>query len=65
MKKFFSSIGAKVLGLFAVGTVGANAAVDVTGVALDTSPVETLAVTILGALAIIWVARKVIGFLGR
>ena len=58
-------MGAKVLGLFAIGTAGANAAVDVTGVTLDTSPVETLAVTILSALAIIWVARKVIGFLGR
>ena len=45
-----------------VGTV-ANAAVDVSGVTLDTAPVETIAVTMLGALAVIWVARKVVGFL--
>jgi uncharacterized protein YaiE (UPF0345 family) len=66
MKKFFSTVKGKVLGAigFASASVTqASAAVDVSGVALDTSAVETLAVVILGALAIIWVARKVVSFL--
>jgi hypothetical protein len=66
MKKFFSSVKGKVLGAIgfaSVAVTSASAAVDVSGVALDTSAVETLAVVILGALSIIWVARKVIGFL--
>jgi len=55
-------------GLIAVGVLVATSvssfgAVDVSGVALDTAPVETIAVTMLGALGIIWVARKVVGFL--
>jgi hypothetical protein len=58
MKKFLS-----IAGVLALIATGANAAVDVSGVALDTSPVEAIAVTMLGALGIIWVARKVIGFL--
>lgn len=65
MKKFFSSVKGKILGAisFAAVSTNANAAVDVTGVTLDTSAVELLAVSILGALSLIWVARKVIGFL--
>ncbi len=53
-------------GLILAGVLGgtmANAAVDVSGVALDTAPVETIAVTMLAALGIIWVARKVVNFL--
>ena len=38
-------------------------AVDVSNVTLDTSAVEILAAVMLGALAIIWVARKVVSFL--
>ena len=62
MKKLFKKMAvASALGLgFATS---ANAAVDVSGVVLDTSSVETIAAVMLGALAIIWVARKVIGFL--
>jgi hypothetical protein len=66
MKKFFSTVKAKVLGAIgfaSVAATNASAAVDVSSVALDTSAVETLAVVILGALSIIWVARKVVGFL--
>ena len=61
MKKFFK------LGLFlsALGATSAMAAVDVSGVTLDTTPVETIAVTMLGALATIWVAFKVVGFMSR
>jgi len=54
----------KIVGVAAIaGMTMANAAVDVSGVALDTAPVETIAVTMLGALGIIWVARKVVSFL--
>ena len=64
----FKSMKAKIAGLLAGASVLATstmAAVDTTSVTLDTSSVEGLAVKILGALALIWVARKVIGFLGR
>jgi hypothetical protein len=47
----------------AVFATASMAAVDVSGVILDTAPVETIAVTMLGALGIIWVARQVINFL--
>ena len=59
MKKFLkvAVIGSAVL------TASAMAAVDVSSVALDTAPVETIAGVMLGALGIIWVARKVVGFL--
>jgi len=59
VKKFFkvAVIGSAIL------TVNAMAAVDVSGVALDTAPVETIAGVMLTALGIIWVARKVVSFL--
>ena len=50
---------------FALLTTSASAAIDPSTIALDTTPVEVLGLTILGALAVIWVARKVVGFLGR
>jgi len=58
MKRF-----TKIAGLTALATVASNAAVDVTGVQLDTTSVETIAGVMLGALAIIWVAKKVVSFL--
>ena len=58
MKRFI-----KILGLIALATVASNASVDVSAVTLDVRGVEILASIILGALAIIWVARKVVGFL--
>ncbi len=66
MKTLSSKAQAKfgvIVGALALGASNASAAVDVSSVALDTSAVETLAVVILGALSIIWVARKVVGFL--
>jgi len=54
----------KVLGLFAVATTSMMAGDIVpTDFALDVSEVKALAAAILGALAIVWVARKVVGFL--
>jgi len=55
-------------GLVAVGvlvstTTNSFSAVDVSGVALDTAPVEAIAVIMLGGLGVIWVAKKVVGFL--
>jgi len=47
----------------ALATTASFSAVDVAGVSLDTTSVETIAGTMLGALAIIWVARKVVSFL--
>ena len=47
----------------ALTSISAFAAVDVAGVVLDTAAVELIAGTMLGALAIIWVARKVVSFL--
>ncbi len=61
MKSIFS----KAVALIAVATVAANAAIDPSSITLDTTPVETLGLTVLGALAVIWVARKVVSFLGR
>ena len=58
MKRF-----TKIAGLTALATVASQAAVDVSGVALDTTSVETIAGVMLGALAIIWVAKKVVSFL--
>jgi len=66
MKKFFSTLKGKVLGAIGFASVSAtqaSASVDVSGVTLDVSSVETLAVSILGALALIWVAKRIIGFL--
>jgi len=49
--------------LTALAATASMAAVDVTAVKLDTAPVETIAVTMLSALGIIWVAKQVVGFL--
>ena len=46
-----------------VGATSSQAAVDVSGVAFDVGSVETIAAAMLGALALIWVARKIVNFL--
>jgi len=46
-----------------VGATSSQAAVDVSGVAFDVTSVETIAAAMLGALALIWVARKIVNFL--
>jgi hypothetical protein len=43
----------------------ASAAVDLTGVTLDTTSPETLAATILGGLGVIWGIRKLIKLINR
>ncbi len=66
MKKFFQSVKGKVLGAIGFASISAtqaSAAVDVSGVSLDVGSVETLAVSILGALALIWVAKRIIAFI--
>ncbi len=65
MKRFSSKAKAKlgfIGGAIALGATNASAAVDVTGVSLDVTSVETMAGTMLGALALIWVAKRIVAF---
>lgn len=41
----------------------ANAALDTSGIKLDVAQVEVIGLTIMGALGLIWVVRKVISML--
>jgi hypothetical protein len=59
IKNFFLTIG-----LFLGLTISSFGAITLPA-KLDVSPIESLAGLILGALAIIWVVRKVIAFMGR
>ena len=64
MNKYFKGIFAGFVGaLMASGS--AMAAVDLTGVSLDTTTPETLAATVLGGLAVMWGIRKVIKLINR
>jgi hypothetical protein len=64
--KMFKKAYSKVLALMAVGTASVMAGDIVpTDFALDVAEVKVLAGVILGALGLIWVVRKVVGFLGR
>jgi hypothetical protein len=60
-------VGAIVAGTAAVvGVAGsASAAVDLTGVTLDTTSPETLAATVLTGLGVIWGIRKLIKLINR
>lgn len=49
----------------AVMASSAFAAVDLTGVTLDTTTPETLAATVLGGLGIIWGIRKLVKLINR
>jgi len=55
--------GLVMAGVLAVATTSSFGAVDVTGVTLDVTSVEDIAKVMLGGLAVIWVARKVVNFL--
>jgi hypothetical protein len=59
MKKIFTKLAVAT----SLTTVSAFSAVDVSAVVFDVGSVEIIAAVMLGALAIIWVARKVVGFL--
>jgi len=68
MKRLSSKAKAKfgvIVGAVALGATNVSAAVDVSSVTLDVSAVEIMAATMLGALALIWVARRVVSFLGK
>jgi len=61
-------ISAVVIGIsLAMGAAVANATpwIDVSSVDVETGPVATLALTVLGALAAIWVVRKLIKLTNR
>lgn len=62
MKNFFKKMA--LASAVALGfTSTANAALDTSGIALDVGQVEVIGLTIMGALALIWVVRKVISML--
>lgn len=61
-KKALSFVGACGSAMIAAP---AMAAVDLTGVTLDTTTPEALAATVLGGLAVIWGIRKVIKIINR
>lgn len=49
----------------AMAPIAAHAAVDLTGVTLDTATPQTLAATVLGGLGIIWGIRKLVKLINR
>jgi hypothetical protein len=63
MNKAIKTVVASAAG--ALTAAPAMAAVDLTGVTLDTTTPETLAATILGGLAVLWGIRKVIKIINR
>ena len=46
-------------------STSAHAAIDLLGFSVDVGPIETLAGIMLTALAVIWVSRRVLSFMGR
>jgi hypothetical protein len=62
MKKFKI---AAITAITAIITAPAYAAVDLTGVTLDTATPETLAATVLTGLGVIWGIRKLIKLVNR
>lgn len=64
MKKF-QKVGALVVGGVLVAASNASAALDFTGVTLDTGDVDTVMLLIIGGLATLWGFRKVIKTMNR
>ena len=64
MRKVFGMFVA-VLSLISAGLAHATPWIDVSSIDVETGPVATLALTILGALAAIWVVRKLIKLSNR
>lgn len=64
MKKFKSVVPAVGAGLMLAAT-NASAALDFTGVTLDTGDVDTVMLLIIGGLAVLWGFRKVIKTMNR
>lgn len=58
--KHAGSIAVAAVGLMVPGMVKAAAWIDVSSLEVDTAPVATLGLTILAALAAMWVLRKLI-----
>ena len=61
-KSTFGKLGLAIGGVV-LASSSANAALDVSGIALDVGQVEVIGLTIMGALATIWVVKKVISML--
>lgn len=64
MKKF-QKVGLAVVGASLVAASNASAALDFTGVTLDTGDVDTVMLLIIGGLATLWGFRKVIKTMNR
>lgn len=61
MKKVYGVITGACASIYLfIGNAMASEWVDVSGVEIETGPVATLLLTILGALAAIWITRKLI-----
>lgn len=63
MKSKICAIGAGIVTVLA--SAPAMAAVDLTGVTLDTTTPETLAATVIGGLGVIWGIRKLVKLVNR
>lgn len=66
--KIFKQAANYGIGAFGIGLMAASnasAAVDLTGVTLDTTSPETLAATVLTGLGVIWGIRKLIKLINR
>lgn len=61
MKKMLAVVGVAIMGLAAQ----AHAALDLSGVSVDTTDFETIAVFLIGALVVFWGIRKGIALIGR
>ncbi|MBW2635705.1 MAG: hypothetical protein JRE14_16655 [Deltaproteobacteria bacterium] len=64
MKKMYIAIAASIIGIFGIASTG-FCAVDLTGVALDTTTPETLMATVLTGLGVVWGFRKLIKVINR
>jgi len=62
-KPTFSKVALGAVTGMALTTGFANAALDVSGIQLDVSQVEVIGLTIMTALGVIWVVKKVISML--
>lgn len=62
-KPTFSKVALGAATGMALTTGFANAALDVSGIQLDVSQVEVIGLTIMTALGVIWVVKKVISML--
>lgn len=64
MKKLFTAVAASGVGLLASASAS-FAALDLTGVTLDTTDVEAIMLVVIPALAVLWGFRKIVKTMNR